>query len=85
MTSPTEHTGVALQAHGFATFIVSGGGTEFVRAVSQRLYGVPPDGVVGTLIENEYLTLDVHLPCAGPATSPEPCRRRCGGIARTDR
>jgi phosphoserine phosphatase len=48
----------ALRAHGFATFIVSGGGTEFVRAVSQQLYGVPPEGVVGTLIEYEYLTVD---------------------------
>lgn len=47
-----------LRAHGFATFIVSGGGTEFVRAVSQQLYGVPPEGVVGTLIEYEYLNLD---------------------------
>ena len=48
----------ALRAHGFATFIVSGGGTEFVRAVSQQLYGIPPEGVVGTLIEYEYLTVD---------------------------
>ncbi len=48
----------ALRHHGFATFIVSGGGTEFVRAVSQQLYGIPPEGVVGTLIEYEYLTID---------------------------
>nr|NLI50024.1 haloacid dehalogenase-like hydrolase [Propionibacterium sp.] len=45
----------ALRAYGFATFVVTGGGTEFVRAVSQQLYGVPPEGVVGTLIEYEYL------------------------------
>ena len=48
----------ALRARGFATFIVTGGGTEFVRAVSQQLYGVAPEGVVGTLIEYEYQTLD---------------------------
>jgi phosphoserine phosphatase len=48
----------ALRAHGFATFIVSGGGTEFLRAVSQQLYGVAPEGVVGTLIGYEYLTVD---------------------------
>ena len=48
----------ALRVHGFATFIVTGGGTEFVRAVSEQLYGVPPEGVVGTLIEYEYLALD---------------------------
>ncbi|MEX1281312.1 MAG: HAD family hydrolase [Acidimicrobiia bacterium] len=39
-----------LRARGFATFIVTGGGTEFVRAVSNDRYGVPPEGVVGTLI-----------------------------------
>jgi phosphoserine phosphatase len=34
----------------FSTFIVSGGGTEFVRAVSRQLYGIDPEGVVGTLV-----------------------------------
>jgi phosphoserine phosphatase len=34
--------------------IVSGGGTEFVRAVSHQLYGVPPEAVVGTLIDYDY-------------------------------
>jgi phosphoserine phosphatase len=34
--------------------VVTGGGTEFVRAVSQQLYGVPPEAVVGTLIGYEY-------------------------------
>jgi phosphoserine phosphatase len=60
----------ALRFHGFATFIVSGGGTEFVRAVSQELYGVAPEGVVGTLIEYEYLMLDGH-----------PALRRTGTIS----
>ena len=40
----------------FAVTIVTGGGTEFVRAVSQELYGVPPEAVVGTLIEYDYRT-----------------------------
>ena len=44
----------ALRAHGFATFIVSGGGTEFVRAISSSLYGIAPEGVVGTLIGYEF-------------------------------
>ena len=43
----------ALRQHGFAVFVVSGGGTEFVRAVSHDLYGVPPEGVVGTLVQHE--------------------------------
>jgi len=37
-----------LRANGFTTFIVSGGGVEFVRAFSQRVYGIPPHQVVGT-------------------------------------
>jgi len=47
-----------LRAHGFATFIVSGGGTEFVRAVSRHLYGVDPEGVVGTLVAYEFVRRD---------------------------
>ena len=43
-----------LDRRGVAVTIVSGGGTEFVRAVSQDLYGVPPEAVVGTLIDYEY-------------------------------
>ena len=35
--------------------IVTGGGTEFVRAVSQDLYGVPPEAVVGTLIKYDLV------------------------------
>lgn len=38
----------------FTVAVVTGGGTEFVRAVSQELYGVPPEAVVGSLIEYEY-------------------------------
>lgn len=34
----------------FAVGVVTGGGTEFVRAISDELYGVPPERVVGTLI-----------------------------------
>jgi phosphoserine phosphatase len=37
-----------LRANGFGTFIVSGGGVEFVRAFSQEAYGIPPHQVVGT-------------------------------------
>lgn len=47
-----------LRARGFATFVVTGGGTEFVRAVSLDLYGVPPEGVVGTLIGYELARRD---------------------------
>jgi phosphoserine phosphatase len=44
----------ALRARDVTVTIVTGGGTEFVRAVSQQLYGVPPEAVVGTLIDYDY-------------------------------
>jgi phosphoserine phosphatase len=40
-----------LRSAGFRVFVVTGGGVEFVRAVSDQLYGVPPDDVVGTAVE----------------------------------
>jgi phosphoserine phosphatase len=45
-----------LRRRDFAVTLVTGGGTEFVRAISQDLYGVPPEAVVGTLIEYDYVT-----------------------------
>ncbi|HEX7289411.1 MAG TPA: HAD family hydrolase [Candidatus Angelobacter sp.] len=38
-----------LRANGFKTYIVTGGGQDFVRAYSQRVYGIPPEQVVGTM------------------------------------
>jgi hypothetical protein len=43
-----------LRRRDVAVTIVSGGGTEFLRAVSEDLYGVPPEAVVGTLIAYDY-------------------------------
>jgi len=37
-----------LRANGFKTFIVSGGGAEFIRAFAEEAYGIPPDQVVGS-------------------------------------
>ena len=37
-----------LRAHGFKTFIVSGGGVEFMRAFAEDVYGIPPEQVVGS-------------------------------------
>ena len=37
-----------LRAHGFKTFIVSGGGIEFMRPWAERVYGIPPEQVVGS-------------------------------------
>jgi hypothetical protein len=37
-----------LRSNGFKTFIVSGGGIDFMRVFAQRVYGVPPEQVVGS-------------------------------------
>jgi phosphoserine phosphatase len=37
-----------LRASGFKTFIVSGGGVEFMRAFAEETYGIPPEQVVGS-------------------------------------
>jgi hypothetical protein len=41
-----------LRANGFKTYIVTGGGQDFVRTYSERIYGVPPEQVVGTAGES---------------------------------
>ena len=43
-----------LRANGFKTFIVSGGGVEFLRPWTEQVYGVPPEQVVGSSIEVKY-------------------------------
>jgi phosphoglycolate phosphatase-like HAD superfamily hydrolase len=37
-----------LRANGFKTFIVSGGGVEFIRAFADSVYGIPPEQVIGS-------------------------------------
>jgi hypothetical protein len=43
-----------LRANGFKTFIVSGGGVEFMRACAEQLYGVPPEQVIGSSNKTEF-------------------------------
>jgi hypothetical protein len=43
-----------LRANGFKTYIVTGGGQEFVRVYSEGVYGVPPEQVVGSSIATRY-------------------------------
>jgi phosphoserine phosphatase len=47
-----------LRANGFKTFIVSGGGIEFMRPWAERVYGIPPEQVVGSSIETELEVRD---------------------------
>ena len=43
-----------LRANGFKNFIVSGGGIEFMRPWTERVYGVPPEQVVGSSIKTKF-------------------------------
>ena len=43
-----------LRAHGFKTFIVSAGGVEFMRPWAEKVYGVPPEQVIGSSIKVKY-------------------------------
>jgi hypothetical protein len=43
-----------LRANGFKNFIVSGGGIEFMRPWAERIYGVPPEQVVGSSIKTKF-------------------------------
>jgi hypothetical protein len=43
-----------LRANGFKTYIVTGGGQDFVRVYSERVYGIPPEQVVGTSVGTTY-------------------------------
>jgi phosphoserine phosphatase len=43
-----------LRANGFKTYIVSADSVEFIREISQRMYGVPPDEVIGSTIRYQY-------------------------------
>ncbi|MFA4901874.1 MAG: HAD family hydrolase [Desulfobaccales bacterium] len=43
-----------LRNNGFKTYIVTGGGQEFVRVYGERVYGVPPEQVLGTSVATKY-------------------------------
>lgn len=47
-----------LRAVGFKTFIVSGGGIEFMRPWSETIYGVTPEQVIGSSIRTEFKMRD---------------------------
>jgi phosphoglycolate phosphatase-like HAD superfamily hydrolase len=57
-----------MRANGFKTFIVSGGGVEFVRAFSEERYGIPPEQVVGQASSRSSK-------CATTCRSSSACRK----------
>ncbi|MEQ9453417.1 MAG: HAD family hydrolase [Phycisphaeraceae bacterium] len=48
----------ALRAHGYKTFIVSGGGIDLIRVFSEEVYGIPPEQVVGSSIKTAFEMTD---------------------------
>ena len=47
-----------LRANEFKTYIVSGGGVEFMRPWTEKVYGIPPEQVIGTMGKLAYETVD---------------------------
>jgi len=43
-----------LRANGFKTYIVSGGGVEFMRPWTENIYGIPPEQVIGSSIKTKF-------------------------------
>ena len=43
-----------LRANGYKTYIVTGGGRDFVRQYSERIYGIPPEQMVGSAGETKF-------------------------------
>jgi phosphoglycolate phosphatase-like HAD superfamily hydrolase len=59
-----------LRANGFKTYIVSGGGIEFMRPWTEKVYGIPPEQVIGSSGKTQYEMRDgkpvlVRLPELG--------------------
>ena len=47
-----------LRANGFKTYIVSGGGIEFMRPWTEKIYGIPPEQVIGSSIKTKFELCD---------------------------
>jgi len=47
-----------LRANGFKTYITSGGGIEFMRPMTEAVYGIPPEQVIGSSIKTKFEMLD---------------------------
>jgi hypothetical protein len=47
-----------LRGNGFKTYIVSGGGIDFMRVFAEEVYGIPPEQVIGSSIKTEFRIVD---------------------------
>jgi hypothetical protein len=64
-----------LRANGFKTFIVSGGGIEFMRPWSEKVYGIPPEQVIGSSIKVKFEIARRHAG-SGPSARGRLLRRQ---------
>jgi phosphoserine phosphatase len=51
---PMQEVLTYLRANGYKTFIVTGGGQDFVRVYAEQIYGIPPEQVVGTALTTSF-------------------------------
>jgi phosphoglycolate phosphatase-like HAD superfamily hydrolase len=51
---PMQEVLAYLRANGFKTFIVSGGGADFMRVWAERVYGIPPEQVIGSTARTKF-------------------------------
>jgi phosphoglycolate phosphatase-like HAD superfamily hydrolase len=65
-----------LRANGFKTFITSGGGIEFMRPWTERIYGIPPEQVVGSSIKPGSRCATARPYCSGCRISISSMTRR---------
>jgi phosphoglycolate phosphatase-like HAD superfamily hydrolase len=75
-----------LRANGFKTFIVSGGGIEFMRPWAEKVYGIPPEQVIGSSIKTVFETPRASGPTtASPRSgvSPKVSMKRRPGVGRS--
>jgi len=56
---PQQELLAHLRASGFKIFIVSGGGVDFMRAFAERIYGVPPEQVIGSSVKLRFDAPDI--------------------------
>jgi phosphoglycolate phosphatase-like HAD superfamily hydrolase len=56
--APMQELLAHLRANGFKTFIVSGGGSDFMRPWAEKAYGIPPEQVIGSVTDVELETRD---------------------------
>jgi hypothetical protein len=58
-----------LRANGFRTYLVSGGGIEFMRPWAERVYGIPPEQVIGSSIKTTFDLREARRPVRLPAST----------------